>query len=1104
MKKQNKFYFLASCYFLISGLLPLNFPAFFSVEQVLAQTPDARQTQAKQLYQQGFEQVNANQFEAALQSFQQALKIYREIGDREGEWDCLYGYGLAYSGMGNIAKALDSYQQTLTIAKTIKNRKLEWQSLNALGTIYGASSQITKALEYHQQSLIIAREIKDNLKEWFALNALGGVYLSSGDASKAVEYYQQGLTVARSSPRPFGEEMSLRNLSQACSALGDDVKARYQEQCSVVAQQLQENQTNVAAQTQDERALQALKDGQELMGQKTKDSLPKAIAKFEEALSLLQTSQSPSSKQLQALALLSLGSTYSSLGEKQKAIDYYNQTLSITPTLNNPQLEATAKFSIGVVYADLSQYQQALESYNQVLPIYRKIGDRLGESVTIDRIGQLYYSRGEYKQALQFYNQAIPILQQLGDPSALATTLGNIGLVYSSLGEYQKALDRYNQALPMTRKAKDLTDEAALLDSMATVYFYLGQPQKALEYFNQALNLEKQLADRSRSAITLSNMATVYSNLGENQKALDSYDRALSLVQQVGDKALEANLKSNIGMVYFDLGDNQKALDFYDRALSISRDVGNRSEQATTLGKLGQVYYDLKQYPKATEYLQQSLKLVREIGDRRIEGRVLNHQGRVQFVTGNLPEAEKTLFAGIQVWESIRAGLGNNDLNKISIFEDQAITYRLLQKALIAQNKPEKALEISERGRARAFVELLAGRLAPSDQAIKPLTIQDIQRIAKEEKATLVEYSIIYDDLKVKRQLKPQELELFIWVVKPTGEVAFRQVDLKTLKASTEQMSQLQALVSRSRTQLGVRGRGIVSASRVQETRETSPAPQLQELYQILIQPIADLLPKDPNDRVIFIPQGELFLVPFPALQDSSGKYLIEKHTILTAPSIQVLDLTRKQRERSRDAGENLVVGNPIMPKIGEPPEQLSSLPGAEQEAKEIAALLKVQPLIGKDATKKAILPKLPQAKIIHLATHGLLDDIQGLGVPGAIALAPSGNDEGLLTASELLDLQLNAELVILSACDTGRGRLTGDGVIGLSRSLIAAGVPSVIVSLWSVPDAPTASLMTEFYRNLQQNPDKAQALRKAMLTILKKHPNPRDWAAFTLIGEAD
>ena len=110
----------------------------------------------------------------------------------------------------------------------------------------------------------------------------------------------------------------------------------------------------------------------------------------------------------------------------------------------------------------------------------------------------------------------------------------------------------------------------------------------------------------------------------------------------------------------------------------------------------------------------------------------------------------------------------------------------------------------------------------------------------------------------------------------------------------------------------------------------------------------------------------------------------------------------------------------------------------------------------------------------------------------------------GLLTAEEILDLKLNAELVVLSACDTGRGRITGDGVIGLSRALISAGVPSVIVSLWAIPDAPTASLMTHFYQNLQKYPDKAQALRQAMLTTLKQHPNPKNWASFTLIGEAE
>jgi CHAT domain-containing protein len=283
----------------------------------------------------------------------------------------------------------------------------------------------------------------------------------------------------------------------------------------------------------------------------------------------------------------------------------------------------------------------------------------------------------------------------------------------------------------------------------------------------------------------------------------------------------------------------------------------------------------------------------------------------------------------------------------------------------------------------------------------------------------------------------------------------------------------------------------------------------LQKLYKLLIEPIAQYLPTDPNERVIFIPQNELFLVPFPALQDASGNYLIEKHTILTAPSIQVLQLTREQRQAVSGNGV-LVVGNPIMPRIttqlGETPQPLSNLPGAEKEATAIAQLLNTKALIGKQATKAAILPKLPNARIIHLATHGLLDDVKGLGVPGAIALAPNGTREpndGLLTSSEIFDLKLNAELVVLSACDTGRGRLTGDGVIGLSRSLITAGVPSVIVSLWSVPDAPTASLMTQFYQNLKQNPDKAQALRQAMLTTMEKHPNPRDWAAFTLIGEA-
>jgi CHAT domain-containing protein len=200
-------------------------------------------------------------------------------------------------------------------------------------------------------------------------------------------------------------------------------------------------------------------------------------------------------------------------------------------------------------------------------------------------------------------------------------------------------------------------------------------------------------------------------------------------------------------------------------------------------------------------------------------------------------------------------------------------------------------------------------------------------------------------------------------------------------------------------------------------------------------------------------------------------------------------------------------MGNPTMPSIPDSTgklQQLASLPGAETEAKAIAQLLNTQAITGKDATKSAILQKLTTARIAHLATHGLLDDFKGLGVPGAIALAPEGNDNGLLTSSEILDMKLNAELVVLSACDTGRGDdywRWRDWTI----SFLNYGRRSQCnCLLWSVPDAPTASLMTEFYQNLKQSPDKAQALRSAMLTTMKQHPDPKDWAAFTLIGEAN
>ncbi len=231
------------------------------------------------------------------------------------------------------------------------------------------------------------------------------------------------------------------------------------------------------------------------------------------------------------------------------------------------------------------------------------------------------------------------------------------------------------------------------------------------------------------------------------------------------------------------------------------------------------------------------------------------------------------------------------------------------------------------------------------------------------------------------------------------------------------------------------------------------------------------------------------------------------------------LTSTMRQRQRINTSPQNLadeealIVGNPDMPSIWSSREEtfkpLSNLPGAAIEAQAIAKFFGTQALTHSQATEITLKQQMPHARVIHLATHGLLEygSPQTSGVqdaPGAIALAPGNGEDGLLTADEIQQLSLTAELVVLSACDTGLGQITGDGVIGLSRSLITAGAPSVIVSLWSVPDAPTADLMIEFYRQWRSGLDKAQALRQAMLATMETHPDPKDWAAFTLIGEAE
>lgn len=867
-----------------------------------------------------------------------------------------------------------------------------------------------------------------------------------------------------------------------------------------------------------EQARQLFELGMQQIRSRTNEA---AVRNLQQALSIYREIND---RKGEADTLFWLGVAYFSAVEYDKAINFYNQSLAVAREINDQQLEyiaqeALAQFTTynnpqqqeahrlmekAFEQVNTGQLEAAEQSLKKALSIYRELQDSEQEARILGNLGAVCNRLGKFSEAIQYLQQLLEFFsQQPYQQMAAADVLGTLGIAYRNLGYYAEAIDCAQQCFAIKEQMRDFQGMFSALESIGLVYHYLGEYDQAIEYYEKSLKVANYLQDPRNKVKTLNNMGILYDVKGDFTKAKDYQEQSLKIVKQIQDPIGEGRSLGNLGNIYQRLGEYAQAIKYQQKYLHLARKYKDHQGEGIALGGLGLTYYYQEEYTQALNYTLESLKIAREIKDLGAEGNALNNLGGIHFKSGNLGEAEKVLRTAMEARESIRARLGDNDAYKISVFEEQARTYRLLQKVLIAQNKTTEALEVAERGRARAFVELLASRLSPSQNsestiASPPPTLQQIKQIAKAQNATLVEYSIIGDEVKVQNNPGFAESELYIWVIKPTGEVAFCSVDLKPLWQN--QNTTLEYFVLLTRNAIGVRGRDWEDAdTNHPDIKQDSLSQSLQQLHQFLIQPIADLLPTEANAKVIFIPQGSLFLIPFPALKDDSNQYLIEKHTILTAPSIQVLELTRQQQAKVNQSAlqEVLVLGNPTMP------ESFAPLPGAEQEAIEIAELFQTPAITGSNGTKKVIENRMLQARIIHLATHGSFDDVRGLG--SAIALAPSGNDNGLLTAEEILKLTLNAELVVLSACNTGRGRLTGDRVIGLSRSFISAGVPSVIVSLWAIPDSPTAELMTNFYKNLKHNSDKAQSLRQAMLMLMtrQQHSHPKNWAAFTLIGEA-
>ncbi len=895
------------------------------------------------------------------------------------------------------------------------------------------------------------------------------------------------------------------------------------------------------------------------------EKYPDALSHFQQSLEIARAVQN---RKGEGRTLGNIGAAYFNSKEEDQAISYLKQSIQIAKDVGDLYGEAISQNNLGLLFSTrtgTNDFAETYTAYNRSLELWRTLKDRREEASLLLTLGNFYKrwsSSGRCSSAIEVFEQSLPLLRGLKDRIGEGVALGGLGACYDHQDKYLEAVDYLKQSLAIAREVKSLRNEGIALNDLARtyakvlelnqsypitveeLYATLNHPQTALQYGEQGLKIARDTKDQWGEAIALENLGRIDVASGNPRQAISYFDRRLVITRTLKNTSAEADTLNALGLAYSTLKNYPKAIDNHQQAVAIHRPRQERYAQnlqktaekyqsktkspplldfRESLSDLGDAYHKSGNDAKAIQAYQEAFgpPLAERSGSNSTDTKLLGKLGESFAQSGQLSNAEANFRQALKMDEDSRLawsyGVSSSgeltDLQRIRLAERQAQNYRQLQQVLVRQNKTDAALEVAEQARSRTLVELLTARqkgssltqlaVPPKKQSrhsdryphslnglshiasqpslydAPPLNLEQIRQVANQQNATLVQYSLINDQL------------LYTWVIQPSGKITFRSVALDPAVSINQQIAD-------SRSAIGARGRISVVHKGAKQVKGDA---HLSQLHRILVEPITDQLPQDPNQRVVFLPQGPLYFVPFPALRDAQGKYLIENHTISTAPSIQTLELTQAKNKQPRANGNALVVGDPTMPWFES--AQLPALPGARQEAIAIANILKTQPLIGDRATKTAVLEQIKTASTIHLATHGLLSKVSG-DAPGAVALAPSGQDKGFLTASEIFNLNLNANLVVLSACDTARGEVTSDGVVGLSRSLIAAGVPSVVVSLWAVDDQSTSALMGDFYRNLQTNPDKARAMRQAMLTTMQQYPNPLDWAAFTLVGESE
>lgn len=853
-------------------------------------------------------------------------------------------------------------------------------------------------------------------------------------------------------------------------------------------------------------------------------------------LDSLQAFQDIGNRAGEAAALNSIGEIYYSIGEERRALELFGRALTLSRAAATRGQIAMALNNVGVTYQWFGEMEKALDHFRQALDVFQELGDSQA-SASLNNIGFVYESVGESQMALESYWKSLQISRKTGDTQQQVITLNNTGNTHLRSGDREKALESYTLALPLARAARYNWGVATTLVNIGRVHNLLGEHQKALEYFNLALPIAETVGNGQGEAVALYSIGVAYASVGDTNKAIDNYHRAIPFSRTIEDQVAESNTLYLLARAQRQLGEVAEALLNIEAALHV---LESRRSKVVNPGMRASFFARAREYYDF--YIDLLIHLNQLRPDQGFDRKALHasERSRARTLLEVLAEGR------IDIRHGVDPTLLDRERSLIQLIAAKTEKHSRLpdpnrspEQAGLLKKEIEQLL--AEHRRVQSQIRIASPHYAAL-MLPGPLTLEQIQQEVVDQDTLLLEYAL-------------GEERSHLWVVTPESINTFELPKRAEIEEAARRVYALFAGF-RSRQRPGV-----------ETPRDRLSGPEYAKaataLSRMILGPVEAHLG---NKRLLVVADGALSYVPFGALPDptgqamasqpgaaeaAGGQSLIQKHEVVYLPSASTLAVLRRNLAgRTAPPKSVAVFADPVFDanddrvrtvpsrrrprriKAPVPSEALARLalersahgigltrdgkfprlPFSRREAETICSLNRRRDALKAldfDCNKTAGLdPALRDYRILHFATHSLINSERPelSGIVMSLVDRTGRPRNGFVRLLDIYNLDLNADLIVLSACRTALGKnVGGEGLVGLTRGFMSAGAPRVVASLWKVDDQATADLMKKFYEAMLVEGERpAAALRSAQLWMQQQRrwKSPFYWAGFVVQGE--